>query len=50
MKRQIVVITKKGKVLRAMLDNLTEREVSTKVLSFKIDDRDEVVAMQIVEL
>jgi len=50
MKRQIVVITKKGRVLRAMLENLSEKEVSTKILSFKVEDRDEVVAMQIVEL
>ncbi len=50
MKRQIVVITKKGKVLRAMLENLSEKEVSMKVLSFKVEERDEIVAMQIVEL
>ena len=48
-KKQIVVITKNGKVFRDILKDYSEKELAIKILSFKIEREDEVVAMQIVE-
>lgn len=48
-KKQIVVVTKFGKVLRATLQDYTEKELGTKILSFKLERDDEIVSMQVVE-